>query len=178
VAPASNPRPWNVFGTRWLTVQPTGAIALDFVRYTQDETNLLQVEDLTEFEVPEERAVRAGLFGTVNFDKPWSFYIVGAYRGFGQGFDREKGAAWALFDFSLTIPIPRLGRLTLGKTKEPFSMERLMGGGVQPGLERAVGTDALTPTRNAGAQLQNSLLRVFLAFWKTIERTLCLAEPA
>jgi len=154
--PAPDPGPWNRFGTRWVTFQPTGAIALDFVRYTQDDTSIVQVGDLTVFEVPEVRAIRAGVLGTLNFEKPWLFYIAGAYRGFGRGFDREKDSAWGLFDLSLTIPIPKLGRVTLGKAKEPFSMERIMGGGVQPGIERAMGTDALTAARNAGIQFKNS----------------------
>lgn len=36
-------------------------------------------------------------------------------------------------------------------------MERLMGGGVMPGLERAMGTDALTPARNVGIQLGDNI---------------------
>lgn len=148
--------PWNRFETKWVTFQPTMAMAIDFVRYSQDATSVAQVGDLTDFEVPEVRAVRAGIFGTINFEKPWFFYVAGAYRGFGRGFDREKNAAWGLFDLSLTIPAGKLGRITVGKAKEPFSMERLMGGGVQPGIERAMGTDALTAARNAGFQIKNS----------------------
>jgi phosphate-selective porin OprO/OprP len=151
-----DPVPWSRFDTRWVTVQPTGALALDFVRYGQDAASRDHVGDLTAFEVPEVRALRAGLLGKINFDRPWLFYVAGAYRGFGRGFDRDKDAAWGLFDLSLTIPIPKLGRVTVGRTKEPFSMERIMGGGVQPGIERAMGTDALTPARNAGVQFRNS----------------------
>ena len=148
--------PWSRFETRWVTVQPTGAMALDFVRYSQDDVSVSQVGDLTDFEVPEVRAVRAGVLGTINFEKPWVFYVAGAYRGFSRGFDRDKAAAWGLFDLSLTIPAGKLGRITVGKAKEPFSMERIMGGGVQPGIERSMGTDALTSARNAGSKVRTA----------------------
>ena len=114
--------PWNRFATRWVPFQPTGGIALDFVRYAQDERSLGHVGDLTEFEVPEVRAVRAGVLGTINFEKPWFFYVAGAYRGFGRGFDRDKAAAWGLFDLSLTISAGKLGRI---KTKGAYVLSRV-----------------------------------------------------
>jgi phosphate-selective porin OprO/OprP len=153
---AASSRPWNAFETRWINGRLFGGLALDTVRYVQEEGSEDQLGDLTDYEKPEVRVARLGLAGTINFAKPWSYYISGAYLGFGRGFDRQTDDSWSLFDLRLEIPMGRVGRLTVGKFKEPFSMERLMGGGVMPGIERAMGTDALTPARNVGVQLGNS----------------------
>jgi phosphate-selective porin len=153
--PPPAPRPWNRLESKWVNAQAGGGIALDFVRYHQYDSSLQQVGDLTEFERPEIRALRLGVAGTFNFTKPWLWYVAGAYRGFDRGFDQSTQDAWALFDLSLTVPIEKLGSVTVGKTKEPFSMERLMGGGVMPATERSMGIDALTSARNIGIQLGN-----------------------
>jgi len=157
VSPAEEPeRPWNAFETRWVSGRLFGGLALDTVRYIQEERSEEQLGDLTDYEKPEVRVARLGLAGTINFPRPWGYYVSGAYLGFGRGFDRQTDDSWSLFDLRLEIPMGRVGRLTVGKFKEPFSMERLMGGGVMPGIERAMGTDALTPARNVGVQLGNS----------------------
>ena len=149
-------RPWNAFESKWISGRLFGGLALDTVRHAQEEGSEEEFGDLTDYEKPEVRVARLGLAGTINFSKPWGYYISGAYLGFGRGFDRQTDDSWSLFDLRLEIPAGRIGRLTVGKFKEPFSMERLMGGGVMPGIERAMGTDALTPARNVGVQLGNS----------------------
>jgi phosphate-selective porin len=149
------PRPWNRLESKWVNAQPLGGLALDFVRYHQYDSSLQQVGDLTEFERPEVRVLRLGAAGTFNFQKPWLWYITGAYRGFDRGFDRSAEDAWTLLDLSLTVPIEKLGSVTVGKIKEPFSMERLMGGGLLPAMERSMGIDALTSARNVGVQIGN-----------------------
>jgi phosphate-selective porin OprO/OprP len=148
-------KPWNAFESKWISGRLFGGLALDTVRHLQDEGSEEQLGDLTDFENPEVRVARLGLAGTINFSKPWGYYISGAYLGFGRGFDRQTDDSWSLFDLRMEVPVGRIGRLTVGKFKEPFSMERLMGGGVMPGIERAMGTDALTPARNVGVQLGN-----------------------
>jgi phosphate-selective porin OprO/OprP len=151
------PRPWNAFETSWINGLLFGGMALDFVRYAQNPASREQLGDLTDYEVPEIRVMRLGLAGTFNFSRPWRWYVSGAYRGFDQGFDRSEDEAWSLFDLRVEVPVGRLGWLTVGKFKEPLSMERLMGGGFMPVIERAMGTDALTPSRNVGVQLGGHL---------------------
>ena len=151
------PRPWNAFETSWINGLFFGGMALDFVRYAQNPASREQLGDLTDYEVPEIRVMRLGLAGTFNFSRPWRWYVSGAYRGFDQGFDRSEDETWSLFDLWVEAPLGRLGWLTVGKFKEPLSMERLMGGGFMPGIERAMGTDALTPSRNVGVQLGGHL---------------------
>jgi len=152
---APPPRRWNAFESRWISGLFFGGMALDAVRYAQNPASREQLGDLTEYEVPVIRVMRLGLAGTFNFKRPWRWYVSGAYRGFDQGFDRSEDDAWSLFDLWVEAPLGSIGWLTVGKFKEPLSMERLMGGGFMPGIERAMGTDALTPSRNVGVQLGN-----------------------
>ncbi len=153
-APSS--RPWNTFDKKQMSGYFFGGIALDSVRHWQESGSQGLLGDLGGFETPEIRVVRLGLAGNLKFSKPWFYHVSLAYLGFGRGFDRETEPSWTLFDLRLEIPVGKAGRLTVGKFKEPFSTERLMGGGVLPGMERAMGTEALTPARNAGVQLSNS----------------------
>jgi len=153
---AAPPRRWNAFESRWINGLAFGGMALDTVRYAQNPASQQELGDLTEFEVPVIRVMRLGLAGTFNFKRPWRWYVSGAYRGFDQGFDRSQDSTWSLFDLWVEAPIGSIGWLTVGKFKEPLSMERLMGGGFMPGIERAMGTDALTPSRNVGVQIGNS----------------------
>jgi phosphate-selective porin OprO/OprP len=152
---AAPPRRWNAVESRWINGLLFGGMALDTVRYSQNPASQQELGDLTEFEVPVIRVMRLGLAGTFNFKRPWRWLVSGAYRGFDQGFDRSEDASWSLFDLWVEAPIGNIGWLTVGKFKEPLSMERLMGGGFMPGIERTMGTDALTPSRNVGLQIGN-----------------------
>ena len=86
---AASNRPWNAFETRWVSGRLFGGLALDTVRYIQEEGSEEQLGDLTDYEKPEVRVARLGLAGTINFSKPWGYYISGAYLGFGRGFDLD-----------------------------------------------------------------------------------------
>ena len=72
---------WNRFETRWLSGIVTGAIALDRMKWlTQDAVNEGQFGSLNAFDGGEVRALRFGIFGTINFEKPWVFTLAGATR--------------------------------------------------------------------------------------------------
>jgi phosphate-selective porin len=150
------PGAWKRFDTKWVQFEPIGALVMDFVRFGQGDTSRDQVGDLEEFEVPDIRVLRAGAAGVVKFKKPWRWFISGAYGGFLAGFERGVTPTWQLFDLSVEIPVSGLGFVTAGKTKEPFSMERMMGGGFMPLPERSMGTDAMTPARNTGVFVRNA----------------------
>jgi len=154
--PAPAPGAWKRVNSRWVTAVPVGGLFLDFVRFGQGEDSRNQVGDLTDFEKPEVRGIRAGAVGTVNFDKPWLWAVFGAYNGFSAGFERGETPVWSLFDLWVEVPVPKLGLVTVGRAKEPFSMERMMAGGLVGFMERAVGTDAFTPSRVDGASIKGS----------------------
>ena len=87
-APPAIPGAWKRFDSRWVNFEPAGAVVMDFVRFGQGDRSREQIGDLEEFEVPDIRALRAGVLGTVNFKKPWRWLVAGAYGGFLAGFER------------------------------------------------------------------------------------------
>ena len=120
----------------------------------QDDASLEQVGDLDEYSRGEIRGLRFGLVGTFNFKRPWVHTLAGASNGFDKGFfDTEKNDDITLFDYRLDIPFLEGASISLGKQKEPISMERIMGGLYLPMFERTSVSDALLPSRNVGIVL-------------------------
>ncbi len=158
VEPAAPPVPgaWKRINSRWVNAEPFTGLFLDFVRFCQGEDSRNQVGDLNDFDNPEIRGQRAGFQGTLNFKNPWRWAIFGAYNGFNAGFERGESPVWSLFDLWVEIPVPKLGFVTVGKAKEPFSMERMMAGGYMGFMERAVGTDTFTPSRTDGVSVKGT----------------------
>jgi len=142
---------WNRFDTRWVSGLVTGAIALDRMTWlTQSATNRDQFGSLDNYNGGEIRALRFGVFGTLNFDKPWIYTIAGATNAFDKGFESETDDGITLFDWRLDIPFFRNSVMSIGKQKEPISMERLMGMVFLPWQERSAPADGLLPSRNVG----------------------------
>lgn len=142
---------WNRFETRWLSGIVTGAIALDRMKWlTQDAVNEGQFGSLNAFDGGEVRALRFGIFGTINFEKPWVFTLAGATNAFDKGFDTDEQDDITLFDWRLDIPFFRHSVMSIGKQKEPISMERLTGMVFLPWQERSIAADTFLPSRNVG----------------------------
>ena len=142
---------WNRFDTRWVSGLVTGAIALDRMNWlTQSAANQDQFGSLEEYNGGEIRALRFGIFGTLNFKKPWVYTIAGATNAFDKGFESEDDDNITLFDWRLDIPFFRNSVMSIGKQKEPISMERLTGMVFLPWQERSAAADGLLPSRNVG----------------------------
>ena len=142
---------WNRFDTRWVSGLVTGAIALDRMNWlTQSAANQDQFGSLEEYNGGEIRALRFGIFGTLNFKKPWVYTIAGATNAFDNGFESENDDDFTLFDWRLDIPFFRNSVMSIGKQKEPISMERLTGMVFLPWQERSAAADGLLPSRNVG----------------------------
>jgi phosphate-selective porin OprO/OprP len=142
---------WNRFDTRWVSGLVTGAIALDRMNWlTQNAANQDQFGSLEEYNGGEIRALRFGIFGTLNFEKPWVYTIAGATNAFDKGFESEQDDSITLFDWRLDIPFFRNSVMSIGKQKEPISMERLTGMVFLPWQERSAPADGLLPSRNVG----------------------------
>ena len=142
---------WNRFDTRWVSGLVTGAIALDRMNWlSQNDANQAQFGNLSGFDGGEIRALRFGIFGTINFEKPWVYTIAGATNAFDKGFESEDDDDITLFDWRLDIPFFRNSVMSIGKQKEPISMERLTGMVFLPWQERSAVADALLPSRNVG----------------------------
>ena len=142
---------WNRFETKWISGMFTGAIALDRMNWlSQDTVSEAQFGDLNDYDGGEIRALRFGVFGTINFEKPWVYTIAGATNAFDKGFETENKDNVTLFDWRLDIPFFKNSVMSIGKQKEPISMERLTGMVFLPWQERSAVADALLPARNVG----------------------------
>ncbi len=143
---------WNRYDGQYLSALFSGAVVLDRQRWLdQDRNSLEQVGDLNPFEGGEIRALRFGAVGTLNFEQPWVWVIAGATHAFDKGFDQAESDDFTLFDLRLDIPLWEKTGFSIGKQKEPISMERLMPMTNLPMQERAAVSDALLPSRNIGA---------------------------
>jgi phosphate-selective porin OprO/OprP len=150
-------RKWNKFETKPVSGLFIGALLLDRQFWlSQDDNSENQVGDLSDFEGGEIRVLRAGVVGTLNFKRPWRYTVFAGSNTFDKGFDFETTDEFSLFDYRLDIPLPADLMLSVGKQKEPISMERLMGLAYLPMQERSAVADALLPARNHGVVLSGT----------------------
>ena len=149
---------WNRWDTRWISGIFAAAVVLDRTRYPyQDDESQMQVGDLDDFDGGEIRGLRFGGVGTINFDRPWVWTVFGATNAFDKGFDTDSTDDFTWFDWRLDIPLSQKFRFSVGKQKEPISMERIMSLAYWPIQERSTTADALLPSRNVGIVASGSL---------------------
>ncbi len=154
-----NKRKWNVVRTKAITALFGGAILMENTRWlSQDPANKEQVGDLGEFEGGSVRGFRAGIGGTFNFEKPWTYLFTFGTRAFERGFEQGNLDEFVLYDYRVDIPIG-IATLSLGKTKETISHSRLSAMIYEPGQqERASVADGLLPARNIGIVLNGTMI--------------------
>ena len=153
-----NTRKWNRFESKYVDGLFAAALMLDRMGWlAQDDGSKGQVGDLSSYDGGELRALRFGLVGTLNFETPWIYTIFLATHAFDQGFDSADDTDdVTLFDLRLDIPLFRDTSLSIGKQKEPVSMERLMSLVDVPLQERSAVSDAMMPSRNTGMVLSGT----------------------
>ena len=150
---------WNRFEGKYISGLFTGALIVDRNTWLQqDEANLMQVGPLDDFEGGEVRALRFGAVGTLNFAKPWIYTVFAATTAFDKGFDTTEDDSFIWYDYRLDIPFIGGSTLSIGKQKEPISMERLMSLTFLPWQERSAPADALFPSRNHGIVFSGTAL--------------------
>ena len=112
---------------------------------------------LYDYEGGEIRDLRLGIFGTLDyFDKPWGYYLAVASNAFEKAFEIEDQQNFKFVDYRLDIPVGTNSLLSIGKQKEPISMERLMSLVNLPMQERSSVSSALLQARNFGATLHGN----------------------
>jgi phosphate-selective porin OprO/OprP len=155
-----NKRKWNVVRTKAITALFGGAILMENTRWlSQDPINKEQVGDLSEYEGGSMRGFRAGVGGTINFKKPWTYVFTFGTRAFERGFEQGNLDEFVFYDYRVSIPIGS-ATLSLGKTKETISMSRLSAMIYEPAQqERASVADGLLPARNIGIVINDSFLK-------------------
>ena len=116
----------------------------------ESEGRAFQVGGLKEYEGGEIRALRFGIAGTLNFKKPWFYQFVLHTHAFDQGYDSKTSSDVTFLDYRLDIPVWKQFALSVGKQKEPISMDRLLLGTQMQMSERATVLDAMFQVRNFG----------------------------
>ncbi len=151
-------RKWNVLKTKPVTAILAAAMIVENTRWVaQDVTNKEQVGDLNEFDGGSIRGARVGTIGTINFKNPWTFILFFGTNAFERGFEQGELKEYVLFDYKIGIPLGQV-TMTLGKQKEPISMERLTGLMFLPQQERTSVSDGLLPARNTGIVFNGNAL--------------------
>jgi phosphate-selective porin OprO/OprP len=121
-------RKWNKFETKPVSGLFIGAFLMDRqFWFGQDSGSEDQVGDLSDFEGGQIRAARFGVVGTLNFKRPWRYTVFAMTHAYDKGFDVDADEEFSFADYRLDIPLRADLNLSVGKQKEPISMERLMG---------------------------------------------------
>jgi len=142
---------WNRFDTRYISGIFVAAVALDRQRWlSQNDRSEKQVGDLGEFEGGEIRAFRLGFAGTLNFRVPWFYQFMVATNAFDKGYNSKEDDDFTLIDYRLDIPLSQQIVMSVGKQKEPISMERLLMGTQIQMPERPAVADSMFSFRNVG----------------------------
>jgi len=149
---------FNKWDTKYVSGIFLAAAVLDRMNWwSQDAGSEQQLGvDLNDFEGGEIRGFRVGAVGTLNFEKPWVYTIFGATNAFDKGFEIERQDSFTFFDYRLDIPVFENINLSIGKQKEPISMERIMSMIQLPMQERSSVSDAFLPSRNFGVVLSGT----------------------
>lgn len=155
-----NNRKWNIFRTKPVTAVLGGAILMENTRWFSDDAiNEAQVGDLREFKGGSVRGFRAGVGGTFNFKKPWTYLFGFGTRAFERGFKEDNLNEFVLYDYRVDIPLG-VATLSVGKTRETISISRLSSLIYLPSQqERSSVADGLLPSRNIGITINNTFAK-------------------
>lgn len=155
-----NSRKWNKFNTKIISGLFNGIIALDRLQWvSQDENSKQQVGPLEENSIGAVRAIRFGLIGTLNFKTPWVYTVFFTNNTFDRGYDPPTDNSLLLYDLRFDIPISKTVNMSVGKQKEPISMDRLTTLVFLPMQERQAAADAFLPARNYGLLFNGTVFK-------------------
>ena len=142
---------WNALNTKWVNMRAVAIVALDGSQFSQDNTSLNHIGDMSHYDRFDVRGLRLGLAGTINFDNPWTYLAVVSFNSLVKDFDDDLDDRYTLYDAVIGIPTwGDYGRVQIGKMKEPISMELSMGLVFEQIMERPMHIEALFPSRNVG----------------------------
>lgn len=150
---------WNYWNTKHFSGVFTAAVGLDRLYWINENSeNKTLVNDLASSAGGEIRGYRFGAVGKINFlNQSWGYTLFLATHSFEKGFDDTNMDQLSLFDYRLDIPISKQITMSIGKQKEPISMERVSSSLFNQMQERV--SDAFLPGRNIGVQLSGTLLK-------------------
>jgi phosphate-selective porin OprO/OprP len=154
-----NRNKWNRYNTKYISGAFFGALVADRQYWSSQNTSShKQVGDLKEYNTGEIRALRFGFTGSLKFATPITYSISAATNTFDKGFDVNGDDDLSFSDWRLDIPTFNNTTVSIGKQKEPLSMERQMVLVNMPMQERTAAADALQPARNVGIVWSGNIL--------------------
>jgi phosphate-selective porin len=139
------------FASKALSLKLGFVLIGDYTDFEQDQPSIDQVgRQDDEWDL---RAARMILRGAINFKNPWQYFFAFEYKGF----DTEPPDSWGITDLWVKIPVgAALGKLTVGKQKEPFVYEMVGDAANLPQLERIL--SPFFVSRQIGLRLDNTAL--------------------
>lgn len=126
---------WNEFDGKFMTVRLGGGFLVDYATYAQDDASREQFDLEPAFKV---RDARILLKGRIKTRRPvtWSMGIM--YDGVTE--------SWLFRETGIMVAVPELrGHVFIGRTKEGFSLNKVMVGYAGWTMERFTFTDATIP---------------------------------
>jgi phosphate-selective porin OprO and OprP len=124
---------WNKFDGPLTTLKIGAWFLYDFVAYSQDNVNKEQIELEPEFKVRDFRITLSGRF-KFKRDVTWKAGIM--YDG--------PSETWYIRETGIMVAVPELsGHIFIGRTKEGFSLNKIMIGYAGWTMEREMGTDII-----------------------------------
>ncbi len=140
---------WNVWNTGPINTKMILTFGADVGGFIQDDANLKQVDHQPT--LLKWRAERVNFGGTINFKTPWVWQVGGNFNGL----EAEEGNRWSWMDVRLDIPIPKVGRIRIGRQKVGASHEWVMPLVDWVFMERAT-SSLFHPQRNVGVLVTNA----------------------
>jgi phosphate-selective porin OprO/OprP len=133
--PARSLVKWNHYEGRFFTIRAGGGLLYDYAAYTQDDNSRQQFDLSPELKI---RDVRVLLKGQLKFKRQvtWSSGLM---------YDGPSGK-WLVRETGIMVEVPEIwGHLFVGRTKEGFSLNKVMVGYAGWTMERATISDATIP---------------------------------
>jgi len=148
---------WNQWESDSFSGVFIGAIGLDRQYwFSQDMRSDELFGNLRASNGGEIRALRFGAIGEIRFEHPWIYTVFATTNAFARDYDGRNDDSLKMYDYRVDIPLGKTTALSIGKQKEPISIERLSGGFYLSLLERPAVLDAMLPARNIGFNLNGT----------------------
>lgn len=155
----SDAKKWNYWQTKHFGGMFYAAVGLDRIFWPyQNQGSKDQIGTLSSNAGGEIRGLRLGSIGKLKFSKrPWAYTFFIATHAFDKGYEQQDLNSITLFDYRLDIPLNDHLVLSVGKQKEPISLERVSSSLFNQMQERV--SDAFLPGRNFGVQISGNIFK-------------------
>ena len=140
---------WNVWENKAFATTLILTFGVDVAEFVQDDANTEQVGPQPT--LVKWRAERINLVGQIKFKRPWTYQFGGNFNGL----EADRGERWTWMDARLDIPVPKVGRVRIGRQKVGVDHEWVMALTDWVFMERSV-SSAFVPQRNVGVLVENS----------------------